>query len=217
MPLDRVPVYLNPFRDEIGAQIRADLFGYACPGRPGLAAGLAFRDAAFSHVADGIYGEMFVAAMIAASFSGMSIEEVVRCGLQHVPVQSRLAQLVSQTLDWHLALGDWEAVYRRIKAATPLCHAGHTINNAAYVVNALLASAGDYTRGITVAVMQGHDTDCNGATVGSILGVRSGARRLPASWIDPLNDTLETSLRGFTRVPISELARRTVAVAAQCR
>jgi ADP-ribosylglycohydrolase len=106
-------------------------------------------------------------------------------------------------------------VYRRIKAATPLCHAGHTINNAAYVVNALLASAGDYTRGITVAVMQGHDTDCNGATVGSILGVRSGARRLPASWIDPLNDTLETSLRGFTRVPISELARRTVAVAAR--
>ena len=38
------------------------------------------------------------------------------------------------------------------------------------------SSAGDFTKGITVAVMQGHDTDCNGAAVGSVLGVHLRAR-----------------------------------------
>ena len=37
----------------------------------------------------------------------------------------------------------------------------------------------------------------------------------PAWLFSPLNDTLETSLRGSTRVRISEMARRTGAVAAR--
>ena len=62
---------------------------------------------------------------------------------------------------------------------------------------------------ITYAVMGGWDTDCNGATVGSILGVLHGAHALPEKWIKPLNNKIRTSLHGFDRSTFSDLAERT--------
>jgi ADP-ribosylglycohydrolase len=215
MKIDSVPVYLNPFRDEIGAQIRADMFGYVCPDQPEVAAELAFRDASFSHVADGIYGAMFAAAMISSSYSANTMGDIVSAGLHHIPEKSRTAEIVANTVEWYASLGNWEAVYSKIKASTPQYNAGHTVNNAAYVVNAVLASDGDFEKGITIASMQGHDTDCNGATVGSILGVYLGKERLPEKWISPLNDCLKTNLRGLSEVSISEMAERTFGLALQ--
>ncbi|MGW6136797.1 ADP-ribosylglycohydrolase family protein [Streptomyces sp. NPDC055140] len=58
-------VHHNPFREWIGAQIRADVFGWTNPGDPARAAELAHTDATLTHTANGVYGEMFVAAAIA--------------------------------------------------------------------------------------------------------------------------------------------------------
>ena len=44
----------NELNDWIGAQIRADLYGWVCPGRPDLAARLAATDAALSHRDTGV-------------------------------------------------------------------------------------------------------------------------------------------------------------------
>ena len=59
---------INPFGEWCGALIRADAYGYTCPGLPALAAELAFRDASFTHRRTGVYGTMFIAAAIAAAF-----------------------------------------------------------------------------------------------------------------------------------------------------
>jgi len=56
------------------------------------------------------------------------------------------------------------------------------------------------------------DTDCNGATVGSILGMMHGASALPEKWTAPLNDKIKSGVDGFGLVKISELAERTAAM-----
>ncbi|MCK4300841.1 MAG: ADP-ribosylglycohydrolase family protein, partial [Planctomycetes bacterium] len=174
--------YDNPYREWIGAQIRADAWGYVCPGRPAKAAELAFRDAALSHVANGIYGEMFVAAMLAGAFVAEDLEQVVDIGLAEVPRTSRLYEAVSQTVEWCRENDDWEVTCDRILAAYGHYHGVHTINNACLVVMGLLHSEGDFGRAVGIAVMGGLDTDCNGATAGSVMGAWLGAAALPARW-----------------------------------
>lgn len=205
-------LYRNPYREWIGAQIRADVWGYVTPGMPELGAELAYRDASLSHVKNGIYGEMFVSAMISISFLTDDVEEVIETGLSEIPRRSRLAEAVRDVLSWHRRFSDWRDAWDRVMEKYGHYHRVHVINNAALVLLGLLYGEGDFERSITISVMSGLDTDCNGATVGSILGAMLGASKLPEKWIRPLNDKVESFVLGFHESEISSLARRTMQV-----
>ena len=100
LPTSQAATVRNPYREWIGAQIRADVLGYVHPGRPEAAAALAFRDAALSHVKNGIYGEMWAAATIAAAFSLDDPLDAVRAGMEQIPANSRLHAALTNTLAW---------------------------------------------------------------------------------------------------------------------
>ena len=133
--------YQNPFREYIGAQIRGDYFGYINPGQPERAAELAFKDACISHIKNGIYGEMFVSAMISCAAVTDDMEDIIRGGLAQIPQTSRLYEAVDGIIQDYKAGKTLQDAYRKIHAAYDE-HTGygwcHTISNAMIVTAALL-------------------------------------------------------------------------------
>ncbi len=202
----------NPYREWIGAQIRADIFGYVSPGRPHRAAELAYKDAVLSHTKNGVYGEMWAAAMVAAAFTSDSPAEAIRAGLTQIPTSSRLYHAISQTLEWHGTYPDWKQAWERVMQAYGHYHGVHTINNACFVVLGLMYGDTNFGRSIGIAVECGMDSDCNGATAGSVLGAMLGARALPSQWVEPLNNRVRSAVLGYERTSISDLAARTVEI-----
>ena len=204
---------MNPYREWIGAQIRADGLAYCAPGRPQLAATYCFRDASISHTRNGIYGEMFFGALIAAALGAEHLDACIWRALAEIPENCRLAEAIRKCVVWCDEDDSWEQTWDRIMAEYGHYHAVHTINNALLCIMALLHGEGDLRRSIAISVMGGLDTDCNGATVGSVMGALLGAGGVPEDLADPLNDTLETALSGVTRLQISDLVERSLAVA----
>ena len=212
--------YRNPYREWIGAQIRADYFGYANPGNPARAAEWAWRDASISHIKNGIYGEMWVAAMLAAAYVENDWVKIIRAGLAQVPADCRLRADVEKIIAAHAAGQSFAAAVGLVhsqwdeKTGQAWCH---TNSNAQVVTIGLLWGADDYEQTITRAVMPGFDTDCNGATAGSLWGVKHGVDALPKKWTRPMHDIIRTGVDGYHEVKISKLAEEMVDVALKNR
>ncbi|GJM41569.1 MAG: hypothetical protein DHS20C20_18510 [Ardenticatenaceae bacterium] len=205
----------NPYREWIGAQIRTDMYGYVCPGQPRRAAALAYKDAALSHRRNGIYGAMWVAAMVSAAFVLDEPEAIIRAGLAEIPPHSRLHEAVEEVIVWAKQEATWEDAFRQIRQKCRRLYNVdegenwiHTTPNACLVALGLLAGADDFSAGVGTAVSCGWDTDCNGATVGSILGVMLGAEKIPTHWTTPLNDEIESYIPEQNGRAISDLAQQ---------
>lgn len=205
----------NPYREWIGAQIRADFFGYAAPGDPAKAAALAWRDACISHVKNGIYGEMWAAAMVAAAFTATSPRACIEAGLGEIPARSRLAEALRETLGWFDSGVAYDEAVERLHRAWDETRGHdwcHTISNAVVVAIALLWGEGDFGATVCRAVQPCFDTDCNGATAGSVMGALLGRATLPTAWTGVLNDTLHTGVAGYHTVRLADMTRHTLAV-----
>ncbi|MGW7490721.1 ADP-ribosylglycohydrolase family protein [Streptomyces sp. NPDC054786] len=210
----------NPFREWIGAQIRADIFGWTHPGDPAAAAAEAWKDATLSHTANGVYGSMFAAAALAEAAGGTAdVHGALRAGLAVIPAPSRLAQAVRCGI---AAAHDeptgtpagFAAVVDRLHTAYGHHHWVHAVPNAALLAAALTHADGDFTGSICRAVSGGWDTDSNGATAGSLAGLLAGSpRALPARWTAPLRNRLATGVGGLDGIGFDTLAARTAALA----
>jgi len=197
----------NRFNDWIGAQIRVDLYGWVCPGRPDLAADLARRDAELSHRGDGVYGAMFVAALGAALPDATSLEDAIDRALVEIPKDSGAAAAIQLGRE---RAGDSQgdaAIRAHYTGLSPV----HTINNLALVVWSLLSHPRDFGAAIGDVVAAGLDTDCNGATVGGLWGLRCSS--IPDAWTAPWQGRVGVTLAGHAELQLEELVDRTVAVA----
>ena len=206
-------IYKNPYREWIGAQIRTDYYGYINPGNPEAAADMAWRDASISHIKNGIYGAMFVAAALSTAAITDNIEDIILSGLAHVPHTSRFYEDVMQVVNGYkngISCKEcFEDIHEKYDEYTGYgwCH---TNPNAMITVASLLYGEGNYGKSICMAVETGFDTDCNGATVGSIFGMAHGIESIPEYWQRPIKDKLQTSIFGVGTVSISERVAKTL-------
>lgn len=208
----------NPYREWIGAQIRGDFYGYICPGQPKRAAQLAYVDGAVSHTKNGIYSEMYIAALISlCPVEGMSMLERVCRAMDQIPPKSRLYKSLEEVCQAFRSGVSFEGVVNGIhnrydeSKQFDWCLA---IPNA-MLVTACVLWAKSFDDAIGAAILCGFDTDCNGATVGSIMGFSHGLDSIASVWRETFPPVISTSIHGYSRIPIAELVDRTLHLARQ--
>lgn len=202
---------LNPWRECMDGQLKADFWGYICPGNPQKASELIYRQSSFSLVKNGIYGGMFVSGCIAAAMSKQpTVEKILKGGLSVIPSKCRLYEAITNVIEWYEQYeGDWIKTADKIYEVYGHWYFAATLNNLSFVTLALLHGKLDFSKTITTAVMIGTDTDCNSATAGSIVGAAVGFEGIDKKWTDPLNNTVHSTVAGFRYGTITDLIERT--------
>jgi len=213
VPVATVGETRNPYREWIGALIRADVCGWVFPGQPGAAARLVYGDASLSHRSNGIYAAMWAAALISSVCVAATVQEAVEQSLDYVPSGSRLAEAMSGVHDLYRNGCSWEVAVETIRARFGHYSWVHAISNACLIMVGLLWGNGDYAATVGSVVQGGWDTDSNAATAGSVVGTVLGTAKLPSHFIEPLHDRTRSVIFGFDHSSIAELARRTTVIA----
>jgi len=208
IPANKAALKSNPFCEWIGADIRSDPWGYLAPGWPEKAAEMAYQDAFISHRRQGVYGEMYFSAVIAAAFTVSHPVEALEIGLSEIPRASAMAKAVK----WALKLAPQIKNYQMARDAVDKRFNGmsgvHTLNNACLTIWGLTIGGTDLTKVIGETVAMGLDNDCTAATTGSIVGAIIGKGGIPEHWYRNFNNTVHSYLIGRKRFTISGLAKR---------
>lgn len=201
----------------MGGQMKGEFWGYVLPGNPAEAARYGRLDAEVAFHTDGIYGEMFMAALTAEAFFESDPTELLEAGLAVIPEDCDYAKCIRDVITWHQQWpDDWEKAHEQIDAkwAPEGAKNRRVFPNNAVNALALLYGDGDFDKTITIAVMAGWDTDTNAGDVGPVMGIVLGRGAISAKWTEPIGNTFRCDVKGAEEWQIDELARRTVAVGA---
>jgi len=207
----------NKWRDSNGAWIRSEIWACVAPGCPSLAARYAYEDASVDHGgAEGTFAEVFTATVESAAFVESDIDKLLDIGLSYIPKNCETALCIRTARDAKKQGLDL------VSAHELLLKTGKTDwfmapRNVAYVVLGWLYGEGDFGKSICTAVNFGDDTDCTGATLGSILGIIHGSKFIPDNWRKPVGESITNVAISGSNPPgdLKDLTDQTVAMAKQ--
>ncbi len=199
-----------------GAWIRSEIWACLYPGSPLRAAQMGWEDASVDHgAAEGTLAEVFTASLESAAFVERDRDRLIAFGLSMIPDESRVARAVRTAVEAKQAGKDWMAAREDVIRATEDLGWFQAPRNVAFTIIGWLYGDGEFGRSICTAVNCGDDTDCTGATLGSILGILGGTSAIPERWRKPIGDRIvSVAVSGF-EIPkdLDALSDRTVAMA----
>jgi len=208
----------NYFVDEMGSPIRSEIWACLHPGDPQAAARMAWKDSALDHAGgEGTCGEMFWAALEAAAFVESDPMTLIRIGLNMIPLSSHIARSIREAVwCWEQGMA-WGDARERIASRFGHLQPCNAVPNHGFIILGWLYGQ-DFGDRLCKAVNCGYDTDCTGATLGSLLGILEGTAGIPERWLAPVGTQIV--LHRYTRgldapADVDELTERTVALAEQ--
>lgn len=209
----------NTWKNSNGAWIRTEIWACLAPGAPDVAAKYAYEDACVDHggEGEGTVAAVFVAALESAAFFEKDIRKLINIAMSKIPETSRMYKSIELLVDCYDKGMDYRDARNVIQKANADIGDGwfEAPSNVAYAVLGLLWGEGDFKKSMIYAINCGDDTDCTGATVGSILGILGGTAALPADWSEHIGDgisTISIGLGSIHTIPktCTELTERVV-------
>ena len=230
--------FCNSYSESNGAFIRSEIWACLNPGDPDAAVRYAFADASVDHTGDGVYGEIFCAAVESAAFALSDVPRLIDIGLTYIPDDCMLRKCITLVKECYDRGVDYKTARKKVLLLSPTMfgmravYDGYEPNgdqepdipkegigrdaaaNVALAVIGLLYGEGDFTKSMCIAASCGEDTDCTAGFIGALMGILCGCAGIEKRWIDPIGDeiktcTLDTS-KGGTPTTVTELTERVV-------
>lgn len=196
MRMGLLPPYSGEYNNELwkhsnGAWIRTELWACLFPGFPEVAIRYAYNDACVDHgMGEGTYAAIFVAALESAAFFENDIMTLIEKGLSFIPEDCRVAQSVRLAISLYEKKTDFRKARDKVIEFTADLGWFQAPANVSFVILGLLYGEGDYKKSMIHAINCGDDTDCTGATIGSIMGIMYGMEGTPADWAEYIGDRI---------------------------
>lgn len=175
----------NIWKHSNGAWIRTEIWATLAPGAIDTAVRYSIEDALVDHgTGEGTEAARFVAALESAAFFVNDPDTLIDIGLAKIDPKSRIHQTIDLVRKEYAKGTDYRDVRNQIVELNKDIGNGwfQAPNNIAFVVIGLLYGEGDFKKSMITAINCGDDTDCTGATIGSILGIMKGDKALPKDW-----------------------------------
>lgn len=205
----------NQYKNSCGCFIRSEIWACLAPGHPEIAARYAYEDAIVDHAEEGMYGEIFFAALQSAAFVEKDIRRLIAVGLSYIPKQCVTAKAIREAVNCYDEKVDFYEARKRIHNTAPGTFGIQLIGldeipeennesmvigepgfdapeNVAFTIAGLLYGEGDFGKSICLANSCGENTDCTCATLGAVLGILYGESGIPDKWKAPLDDKIAT-------------------------
>lgn len=205
----------NTYKESCGCFIRSEIWACLAPGHPDIAARYAYEDAIVDHEGEGMYGEIFFAALQSAAFIISDSRKLIEIGLSYIPENSMMAQAIKKAVECYdnkveflearkqihnVAPGTFGIQGIKLKDIKTEGNEGMELGipgfdapeNVAFAIAGWLYGEEDFEKSIILANSMGEDTDCTCASLGATLGIILGEAKLPDKWKEPLNDKIAT-------------------------
>ena len=209
--------YNNHNKDSCGCFIRSELWACLAPGHPEIAVKYAREDAICDHAHEGMYAEIFCAALQSAAFVESDREKLIEAALSYIPADCAIAKVAAAARECYESGMDWKQARKTIlqrfpgsfgllqeyspfgvktgpeEPDVPAGALGYDApSNIGIMLLGWYYGEGDFSKSICIAAGCCEDGDCSAGTLGAALGILYGTACIEEKWLAPIGDEIKS-------------------------